>query len=211
MPQFIPGGTAVNDKQTFRQDNRNNDLLARTLLKQLPQQQQQQQGGLPNVPSGLVEQLIGGGATTGGGSTFGGEAVGGGVLGGGTAAGGAQGSTFAGESVGGGILGGSGGGAGGGSGGGASSFGGGGAATALLYARLIGEGKKQENARLRNDPDDPLGNFGLAMLGPSGAQIKEDPLGAGLPALLGFPFLAPFTASDDSKQTRPEFSGLLGF
>lgn len=87
----------------------------------------------------------------------------------------------------------------------------GGAGAALLWARLIGEGKKQEYLRLKDDPDDPLGNFGLAMLAPSGNQIMEDPKGMGLPTALGLPFLTPFTASDKAKQTKPEWSGLLGF
>lgn len=87
----------------------------------------------------------------------------------------------------------------------------GGAGAALLWARLIGEGKKQEYLRLKDDPDDPLGNFGLAMLAPSGNQILEDPKGMGLPTALGLPFLTPFTASNKAKQTKPEWSGLLGF
>jgi hypothetical protein len=84
-----------------------------------------------------------------------------------------------------------------------------GGATPLLYAYLIGKGKTLEHERLAQDPDDPLGNFGLAMLAPSGAQIKEDPVGMGLPTLFGLPFLTPFTASDEAKGTRPEWSGLF--
>lgn len=85
-----------------------------------------------------------------------------------------------------------------------------GAATPLMYAYLIGKGKTIENERLNENPDDPLGNFGLAMLAPSGAQIAEDPVGMGLPTLLGLPFLTPFTASDDAKKKKPEWSGLFG-
>lgn len=83
-----------------------------------------------------------------------------------------------------------------------------GGATPLLYAYLIGKGKMMENNRLSQDPNDPMGNLGLAMLAPSFNQIKEDPKGMGLPTLLGVPFLTPFTASDKSKQTKPEWSGL---
>lgn len=78
----------------------------------------------------------------------------------------------------------------------------------LLYAYLIGKGKMMENERLKENPDDPMGNFGLAMLAPSGAQIMEDPKGMGLPTLLGAPFLTPFTASDKAKQTEPEWAGM---
>jgi hypothetical protein len=92
--------------------------------------------------------------------------------------------------------------------GGTSSSGAGAVGTPLLWAYLIGQGKMQENSRLSKDPNDPLGNFGLAMLAPSGAQIKEDPVGMGLPTLLGAPFLTPFTASKKSKQQKPEWSGL---
>lgn len=81
----------------------------------------------------------------------------------------------------------------------------------LLYAYLIGKGKMMENERLKENPDDPMGNFGLAMLAPSGAQIMEDPKGMGLPTLLGAPFLTPFTASDKAKQTEPEWAGAWNF
>lgn len=89
-----------------------------------------------------------------------------------------------------------------------SGEGAGAAGPGLLYAYLIGKGKMMENERLKENPDDPMGNFGLAMLAPSGAQIMEDPKGMGLPTLLGAPFLTPFTASDKAKQTEPEWAGI---
>lgn len=85
-----------------------------------------------------------------------------------------------------------------------------GAATPLAYAYMIGKGKTLENERLSEDPDDPLGNFGLATLAPSGAQIAKDPVGMGLPTLFGLPFITPFTASDDAKKEKPEWSSLFG-
>lgn len=85
-----------------------------------------------------------------------------------------------------------------------------GGATPLLYAYLIGKGKSLENDRLKKYPDDPLGNVGLGLLGPSISQALADPKGMGLPTLLGLPFLTPFTASDAAKQKSPWFKGILG-
>jgi hypothetical protein len=100
--------------------------------------------------------------------------------------------------------------AGGSAAGGASAGGGLGAfGPAALFAALIGMGKNTE----ANHPNTPEGDASLAMLGPSAAQIFKDPLGMGLPTLLGVPFITPFTGSQDAKKTKPEWSGLfpLGF
>ncbi len=110
----------------------------------------------------------------------------------------------AGASGGGGILGslGLGGGtAGGGASGAMGSLGGIGA-----IAALIGSGKNTEY----NHAGTPVGDVLLGGLAPSGAQILKDPIGMGLPTLLGAPFLTPFTASMDAKKTKPEWSGLFG-
>lgn len=74
-------------------------------------------------------------------------------------------------------------------------------------AALIGIGKNTE----ANHAGTPLGDGLLAGLAPSGAQIAKDPLGMGLPALLGVPFITPFTASKEAKATRPEWSSLFRF
>lgn len=79
-----------------------------------------------------------------------------------------------------------------------------GGATPLLYAYLIGQGKMIEG----NNPDSALGKGLLGGLGPSFNQLKEDPVGMGLPSLLGAPFLAPFFASDDARKAKPEFAGI---
>lgn len=79
-----------------------------------------------------------------------------------------------------------------------------GAATPLLYAYLIGQGKVIEG----NNPDSALGKGLLGGLGPSFNQLKEDPVGMGLPSLLGVPFLAPFFASDKARRAKPEFGGI---
>lgn len=79
-----------------------------------------------------------------------------------------------------------------------------GSATPLLYAYLIGQGKMIEG----NNPDSALGKGLLGGLGPSFNQLKEDPVGMGLPSLLGVPFLAPFFASDDARKAKPEFAGI---
>jgi hypothetical protein len=100
--------------------------------------------------------------------------------------------------------------AGGASGAGASGGGFGGAASAALplaYAAAIGFGKNTE----ANHANTPFGDFLLGALAPSGAQILEDPLGMGLPTLLGAPFLTPFTASKEAKAKKPEWSSLFSF
>lgn len=79
-----------------------------------------------------------------------------------------------------------------------------GSATPLLYAYLIGQGKMLES----ENPDSALGKGLLGGLGPSFNQLKEDPVGMGLPSLLGFPFLAPFFANDKSRRAKPEFAGI---
>lgn len=102
--------------------------------------------------------------------------------------------------------------AGGGAGGAGGMLGGAGGLAALApfgYAAAIGLGKNTE----ANHANTPFGDVLLGGLAPSGAQILKDPVGMGLPALLGVPFLAPFFASKEAKATKPEWSGLfdLGF
>lgn len=93
-----------------------------------------------------------------------------------------------------------------------NSFGGsggsglGGLASPAFFAALIGMGKNTE----ANHPNSPLGQGLLAGLGPSISQIAKDPMGMGLPTLLGAPFLTPFTSSKQAQQTKPEWSGLFG-
>ncbi len=79
----------------------------------------------------------------------------------------------------------------------------------MAFAAMIGAGKNTE----ANHPNTPEGDASLAMLGPSAAQMWKDPLGMGLPTLLGVPFITPFTGSQDAKKTKPEWSGMfpLGF
>lgn len=84
---------------------------------------------------------------------------------------------------------------------GMSNFAGG--ATPLLWAYLIGKGKMIEN----QNPNSPVGKGLLAGLGPSFAQIKEDPKGMGLPTLAGLPFLTPWTGSKKARETEPEWAG----
>jgi len=103
------------------------------------------------------------------------------------------GDAFGGETFGGGS---------GGGGGGMSNVAGG--ATPLLWAYMIGKGKMIES----KNPDTPVGNGMLAGLGPSLAQIKEDPKGMGIPTAIGLPFLTPFTGSKKAKSTKPEWAGL---
>lgn len=86
-------------------------------------------------------------------------------------------------------------GSGGGFGSSMSSFGPG------FWAALIMLGKRVEH----NNPDSPLGKGLLAGLGPSIAQIREDPKGMGLPTLAGLPFLTPFTGSKKARETKPEW------
>jgi hypothetical protein len=80
-------------------------------------------------------------------------------------------------------------------------------AVPLMAAAGIGLGKNTE----ANYAGTPVGDLLLAGLGPSAAQIIKDPLGMGLPTLLGVPFITPFTASQDAKQTKPEWSSLFPF
>lgn len=61
-----------------------------------------------------------------------------------------------------------------------------------------------------NHAGTPVGDALLGGLAPSAAQMWEDPIGMGLPTLLGAPFLTPFTASDKAKKTKPEWSSLFG-
>ena len=94
----------------------------------------------------------------------------------------------------------------GGSGAGGGGFGGAAsAALPLAYAAAIGFGKNTE----ANHANTPFGDVLLGGLAPSGAQILEDPLGMGLPTLLGAPFLTPFTASQEAKAKKPEWSSLF--
>lgn len=79
-----------------------------------------------------------------------------------------------------------------------------GSATPLLYAYLIGQGKMIES----RNPDSAYGKALLGGLGPSFNQLKEDPVGMGIPTALGFPFLAPFLGSDKARKKKPEFAGL---
>ena len=102
---------------------------------------------------------------------------------------------------------------GGGSSGGASSADSGAGSSGVsnfalpaLYAALIGIGKNTE----AKDPDTALGKGLLATLGPSLSQVLKDPVGMGLPTLLGLPFLTPFTSSKSSQSTKPEWSKLFG-
>lgn len=76
-----------------------------------------------------------------------------------------------------------------------------------LYAALIGFGKNTE----AKHPGTAAGKTLLGLLGPSGSQIAKDPVGMGLPTLLGLPFLTPFTSSKSSQSTKPEWSKLFPF
>src|SRR6185437_6299791 len=77
--------------------------------------------------------------------------------------------------------------------------------SALFWAALIGAGKNVENSNANNG----LGKGLLAFMGPSIHQVSKDPVGMGLPTLLGAPFLTPFTSSKASQDTRPEWSSLF--
>lgn len=98
-----------------------------------------------------------------------------------------------------------------GSGGGAFSTNGGagmgGMFSPAMFAALIGMGKNTE----ANHWDKPVGKGLLAGLGPSFNQIKADPKGMGLPTALGVPFLTPWTANDESRKAKPEWSGFFNF
>ena len=74
-------------------------------------------------------------------------------------------------------------------------------------AGAIGFGKNTE----ANHANTPLGDVLLGALAPSATQIIEDPLGMGLPTLLGAPFLTPFTASKEAKAKKPEWSSFFPF
>jgi len=74
-----------------------------------------------------------------------------------------------------------------------------------LFAALIGSGKIIEH----NNANNPLGQGLLAGLGPSFSQVKKDPVGMGLPTLLGAPFLTPFTSSRAAQDTKPEWQKFL--
>lgn len=76
-----------------------------------------------------------------------------------------------------------------------------------LFAALIGLGKNTET----NNANNPVGKGLLAGLGPSISQVAKDPVGMGLPTLLGAPFLTPFTASKQSQQTPAEWSSIFPF
>lgn len=101
-------------------------------------------------------------------------------------------------------LGGASAGSGGGAAGGGSMLGSLGPIAAIAAA--VGLGKNTE----ANHAGTPLGDGLLAGLAPSVAQMWKDPVGMGLPTLLGVPFITPFTGSDDAKKTKPEWSGLFG-
>jgi hypothetical protein len=90
--------------------------------------------------------------------------------------------------------------------GGSAGMGMGGLASPGIFAALIGMGKNTE----ANHAGTPLGDGLLAGLGPSAAQVMEDPVGMGLPTLFGAPFLTPFFGSDEAKAASPEWSGLFG-
>jgi hypothetical protein len=78
--------------------------------------------------------------------------------------------------------------------------------TPLAYAALIGAGKAVEH----NNPDSWIGRALLSGLGPSIAQIKEDPK-LGLTTALGLPFLNGWIRSDEAAREEPEWFRLLGF
>jgi hypothetical protein len=163
--------------------------------------QSQDDGGLPPGTSSIIDKFLPGGGSTAGA----GPITDTGAFPGGSAAGDYG---FA-------DLSGAGGGLGSGASGGSSAAGGsggsalGGLGPAAMFAALIGLGKNTE----ANHPNTPGGDASLGLLGPSAAQIVKDPIGMGLPTLLGAPFLTPFTGSDEAKKTKPEWSGMfpLGF
>ena len=75
----------------------------------------------------------------------------------------------------------------------------------LFWAAMIGAGKNVEQSNANNG----LGMGLQAMLGPSISQTMKDPVGMGLPTLLGAPFLTPFTGSKAARDTAPEWSHLF--
>ena len=181
------------------------------MLSQQPPSSQPQ-GGNGSLPTGLIDKLTGGSSGSAGANTAGTAATDSGAFGASPYAfadysgayggfGGASGESAAG--VGGGLD------ALGGSSGGASAAGGAGGLAALApfgYAAAIGVGANTA----ANHGGEPLGDGLTAGLGPSIAQMLKDPKGMALPTLLGAPFLTPFTASDEAKKTKPEWSGLFG-
>lgn len=74
----------------------------------------------------------------------------------------------------------------------------------MLIAEAIGTGKNIEYS----NPRTGLGQTLLAGLAPSGRQIAKDPVGMGIPTLLGMPFLTPFTSSKKAQAARPEWEGI---
>lgn len=176
--------------------------LYQTHSYQAPQpKQQQSQGG--SLPTGLLDKIMGGGqggANTAGSivTDSGGWGAGGGIGGGLDALGGSSGAASAGGGLD--ALGSSSAGAGAGSAGGLAAL------APFGYAAAIGVGANTA----ANHGGTPFGDGLTALMGPSIAQMLKDPKGMGLPTLLGAPFLAPFTASDEAKKTKPEWSGLFG-
>lgn len=79
-------------------------------------------------------------------------------------------------------------------------------AAPAAFAAAIGFGKNTE----ANHANTPFGDTILAGLGPDIAQVWQDPVGMGLPTLLGAPFLTPFTASKEAKAAKPEWSSIYG-
>lgn len=172
-------------------------------------------GGFPNMPGKSVPGMPGGDGVTAGPGPVGGydAATGAGYQGidpyGMSMGGGSFGPTGAGElglASGGGDAGGVAAATGGGAGGGGAGAGLGAFALPAAFAAAIGVGKNTE----ANHAGTPVGDMLLGGLAPSGAQIAKDPIGMGLPTLLGAPFLTPFTASDEAKKTKPEWSSLFG-
>lgn len=92
------------------------------------------------------------------------------------------------------------GGAAGSSGGGMGGVGA--AAIPAAIAAAIGFGKNTE----ANHANTPFGDGLLAALGPDINQVVADPIGMGLPTLLGVPFITPFTARKEAKSAKPEWS-----
>jgi hypothetical protein len=156
--------------------------------------------GMPDFLTGAwrgITGLFGGGGVTAAPWPAGGYAAGIGADGLGTigSAGGlgSTGSTFFGGAGGAGASGGS------------SLAGLGAVAWPAAIAAAIGFGKNTE----ANHANTPFGDVLLGALAPSATQIFEDPLGMGLPTLLGAPFLTPFTASKEAKAKKPEWSSLF--
>ena len=75
----------------------------------------------------------------------------------------------------------------------------------FAIAALIMAGKRVEN----QNADNPLGRGLLSMLGPSAAQIKEDPK-IGLTTALGIPFINGWIRNDKAANAKPEWASLFG-